>query len=153
MTDRERTVAETVWDWRGAAAPVKDDHRRKILIAASIQVAIMLGVAGFFLYKKHSIPAYIVAGIAAYVLITALFIEFAYVALDNFMRKKFAFWVGTGLTWLLLTPFFYICFTAGRIAQFFSGKDPMHRKWEKDLKTYWTDRKPVTDKDYFERQY
>jgi hypothetical protein len=153
MTETRKTVDETVWNWRNKSGENKTDHRKRILIAACVQVAIMLVICALFLKNKHPVPGYVLAGIAAYVLLTAFFIESAYEALDNFMRKKFAFWIGTCLTWMLLTPFFYICFTAGRIVQLMRGRDPMHRKWEKDMKTYWMDRKPVTDKQYFERQY
>lgn len=47
--------------------------------------------------------------------------------------------VGSGLTWLLLTPFFYIVFGLGRLSLVLARKDPLNRKLDPQAISYWTD--------------
>jgi hypothetical protein len=60
--------------------------------------------------------------------------------------------VGIGLTWLLLVPFFYLCFVPGRILLLILGRDPLHRQFEKEKPTYWMVH-PEPHPDHFRKQY
>ena len=61
--------------------------------------------------------------------------------------------VGTGITWLMLVPFFYLCFAPARLVLALMGKDPMHRRFERTRSSYWVDHKPPTTPQPYTRQY
>ena len=88
--------------------------------------------------------AAIVTGISTVVLICGLFIPPAFLAIEKF-GLKLGEWVATSLTWILLVPFFYICFVPGRIIISLAGKDPLNLKFSSTAKTYWVPRIPVND--------
>ncbi len=53
--------------------------------------------------------------------------------------RVLARWVGDGLTWLLLSPCFYIVFGIGRLCLILAREDPLNRKWNPQASTYWSD--------------
>ncbi len=61
--------------------------------------------------------------------------------------------VGIGITWLMLMPFFYLCFAPVRLVLRFIGKDPMHRRFEGNHSSYWVDHKPSATPQHYTRQY
>ncbi|MCX6993356.1 MAG: hypothetical protein NT011_09480 [Kiritimatiellaeota bacterium] len=60
---------------------------------------------------------------------------------------------GIGLTWLMLIPFFYLCFAPARMILALMGKDPMHRHFEPKRNSYWVDHKPPAAPQPYTRQY
>ena len=117
----------------------------QFLVAGSI--ALLL----FFLCKKP-VMACIVSGIAIVILVCGLFIPPAFKAIEHF-GKKLGEWVATGLTWLLLVPFFYLCFVPARIIMALRGKDPLNLKLSSKAQTYWVPHKPMTDIERYQKQH
>ena len=104
-----------------------------------------------FVFHKTVLGA-VVFCLAATVLIGGLFVPVLYYGfktLGTWLAKA----VGIGLTWGLLVPFFYLCFTIGRLFFLAAGKDPMRRKFDPKMTSYWTDRETVTDPESYRRQY
>jgi hypothetical protein len=60
---------------------------------------------------------------------------------------------GAALTWLLLAPFFYLCFGLGGWLLRLLGRDPLDRAFDREQATYWTPRKPIAGPEHFSRQY
>jgi hypothetical protein len=111
-------------------------------------------VVALLLYHKFHKPiiATVVITISSLVVIGGLAIPPLYAAIKRFgvFLGKF---LGGLVTWVLLLPFFYTCFTIGRLVVVLSKKDPMERTFDASLSTYWTPRKPVPDLDQYRKQY
>ena len=121
--------------------------RAVIQFAVALSIALVL----FFLLKKP-VMAGIVTGISTVVLICGLFIPTAFLAIEKF-GLKLGEWVAAGMTWLLLVPFFYICFVPGRLIMILRGKDPLNLRLSAKVSTYWVPRSPVNDIKQYEKQH
>lgn len=119
---------------------------------ALLQALIPFAVAGLFVWKGRQVAAGVIAGIGAVVLLSGLLTPFLFLKIEQGGR-----WLGKaagiGLTWLLLTPMFYLVFFPGRLILMMTGKDPMARKFPTKAPTYWIARKPVGSPDEYKRQY
>jgi hypothetical protein len=58
------------------------------------------------------------------------------------------------LTWILLTLVFYLVFTPFGMIMRATGRDPLHRRWERQAPTYWIQRRDGPfDPERTRRQY
>ena len=113
----------------------------------------MLVVAAVLRYALHKpVAAAVVLALAGVVLGCGLFAPPAFRAIEAF-GVRLGSWVGTGMTWLLLVPFFYLCFAVGHGFLALAGKDPLHRAFLPQATTYWTPRPKITDPDYYRKQF
>ena len=152
MTDTPRkTAAAVAWNWADretAPAP-----RAPSRVAAVAQAAVALAVATWLMFfKKHVILGAVLYGVGTLVLVGGLFIP----ALHRAIQRG-GVWlgriVGQALTWLLLMPFFYLCFPPARLILWLRGKDPLRRRWDPSAASYWTDRPPVEQAAHYARPY
>ena len=150
--DRLRRVAAATWAWRAAGQVTEAPREAGTVRPALIQVAVMLVIVAILYHFEHMLIVKIVLVFATVSLVCGLFIPPAYRRIEQF-GQFLGVMVGSGLTWILLLPFFYICFTIGRLSQLIRGKDPLHRACPTDDATYWIDRQPITRDDYYKRQY
>jgi len=154
MADKERqsAVAAAVWPWRDRKQEAVDEapaRRRHSLIEAAVGATV--GLILLFVFH-HKIVAIVVFSIAGIVLVSGQFVPPVYKAFKK-GGMLLAKGVGIALSWLLLAPFFYICFTIGRIALTLSGKDPLARRCPSDEKTYWAEHAPISGPEHYTRQY
>lgn len=148
----QNEVSAVVWPWC-RARPGQDPAaaaralRHKALIQAIVTAVV--GAVIYFLFR-HALAAYVVWGIAAFVLVTGWLVQPVFRAVDRFMQG-FGRAVGTGLTYLLLVPFFYLVFMPGRMLMRVLGKDPLQlaRATEPSC---WSVRKPLKP-DHFKKQF
>ena len=131
---KQNVVSSTVWPWQSVVEPNNGSNKERITMAA-VQVACMVAIGLLLYYFGKSIMSGIVFCIAGVVLFCGLFIPSAFHAIEK-MGKKIGLWVATGLTWILLVPFFYICFVPARLILAVRGKDPLTRKFEKEAASY-----------------
>jgi len=145
----QNKVSATVWPWlKPDTATVHEEHSLKSTI---IGLVIGSAMGTLFFFKHHEKMAYAVWGITALIFISAICIK----PLHRILMKFFGwlgFIIGKTLTWILLVPFFYICFPIGHLFNALFGKDPMTRKCPTDLPSYWIDHPGVTDKESYRRQ-
>lgn len=145
-----KEASRVVWDWQ------KDkgggQHSKPSRMAAGIGLAVGGGVAAFLYAHNHPVMMVLVLAISLGIFSCALFFPRAYQVIQIGLQR-FSFAVGQALTWLLLTPFFYLGFSLGRLMQKISKKDPMTRGWQPDCTSYWVDRPPVADKEQYKRQF
>ena len=150
MESNSSGVAAAVWNWR--QPPVKaggESHRGR----AVIEAAVMAAVGALFFWKFHKVwLAAVIWSLAGIVLIGGLFIPPLYRGFKK-AGAMLAKGVGLGLSYVLLVPFFYICFPFGRLMFSLSGKDPMNRRFIADMKSYWTPHVQVADAARYTRQY
>lgn len=149
--ETEKAVAAVVWNWRGTGAAPRGAASG---VAAALKQAAVMGVvgAGLYFWLERRALGVAVWGLAGVVLATGLFLPPAFAAIERFGR-----WLGKGvgvfLTWLLLVPFYYLCFGALRLAHALGGRDPLGRKFPSDEPTYWTPRKPIRDVAQYRKQF
>lgn len=104
-----------------------------------------------FHWLEYYIMACVVSCLAVLVLFSARFVPVFFIGVERVIAVT-ARLVGSGVTWLLLVPFFYLCFVPGRLILLMSGKDPLNRKIEKDRQTYWTEH-PAPNPHHLSKQY
>ena len=138
-----------LWSQQQTSEPDQHHNLRK---RAVIQFIVMACIASFLLFIHHTVLAVIVYSLSALNLIGGLFIPPLFLLFDRF-GKFLAVVFGKVLTWVLLVPFFYLCFVPGRLIMLILGKDPMKRKLDPDAETYWMDKKDMHNTDHFKVQY
>lgn len=101
--------------------------------------AILCGLIALFVWRKlgHTYAAIVISLVGATVLILGLTIPRVLAPIDRF-AFKLATWVGVGLTWLTLVPFYGLCMVPGRLVLLALGRDPMRRGLDKTATSYWT---------------
>ncbi len=144
-------VYEIVWPWRVAKESEVSEKPPKKAVFIEVAIGFSVSMLLFHVFH-HPIIATVVICIVSLVAIGGLAIPPLYAGI-----KRGGMWLGKVLgglvTWVLLLPFFYICFTVGRIGLLFSRKDPMARRYNADLSTYWTARKEIPDLEQYRKQY
>ena len=116
--------------------PVVHSRKRAVLEAT---VAILVGVIVALTFSRHL--GVVICCVGTFVLVSGLFFPAAYRGFKK-LGLLLGKVVGVGMAWLLLLPFFYICFTTGRLLLLVTRKDPMNRGFPTDLPTYWVPRGP-----------
>ena len=150
---QQGAVSAVVWHWcRSPSSPAAGDAARALRRRAVIQalVTAVIGAAVYFLFKRR-LAGEIIGGVAALVLLLGLLAPAAFQAVDGFM-KKFGQAVGTGLTYLLLVPFFYLVFMPGHFLMKILQKDPLKLKFPAGGTSFWSTRLPLRP-DHFKRQF
>lgn len=148
--DHQRQVLDAVWSWLDSGVDAK---RREVAqrVRRSQMQALVMAVVALVLVKwlDHRLAGYIVLGLAIVVMISgrqlpAVFrqIERAQHALTHVVTHAF--------TWILLTPFFYLCFGGGHLILWLRRRDPLARAWERDQPSYWRSPPPRAD---YHRQF
>lgn len=152
MEANRNAVADAVWNWRSAAVKKNQSSGRHAGKAVA-EAAIMASVGAFFFWKFHKLwLAGVIWALAGIVLVGGLFIPPLYAGFKK-AGSMLATGVGIAVSWILLVPFFYICFTVGRLALLATGKDPMQRRFSPEMKSYWTPHARTIDPASYTRQY
>ncbi|MFN2350952.1 MAG: hypothetical protein ABR497_03300, partial [Kiritimatiellia bacterium] len=140
-----------VWEWRKPAATAGNHglSRRRALI----QACVMAAVAGLlYAWLQHRIAAGIVGLLALLMLAGSLGVPGLLRGFEK-LGAGLGRTVGLGMTYLLLTPMYYLIFTPGRFLMALSKRDPMQRRFLPEAATYWQERAPIETLDYYNRQY
>jgi hypothetical protein len=148
----QNRVSAVAWPWMSEKISRADDpHARRR--RAVVQAAVAGGIGLLLVLVWHRrILGWVVLALSAGVLFSGLFLPRAFRALEGF-GQRLAKFVGAALTWLLLVPFFYLCFLPGSLLLGLLKKDPLKLKFPSDEPTYWDTRPHRMDADYFKKQY
>jgi hypothetical protein len=147
MADIGGQASSPVWNWRAAAAdaaaPGERRRRAREAAAARRQGAIGggvgLAVAAAIAWPLHR-PG-LATAVAAVALLVALLAVATPLTLYRWLRSaldRLGHWVGTAVTWLLMTLLFYLLFLPVGLAMRAMGKLALTRFAEPNLITYWT---------------
>jgi len=151
--NKSKIISAAAWKWRyqhSQPAVSKHSSRQGKLI---FQSTIAFAVAALFAFVFHRVLfAGIVAGIGLLILSCGLFIPKLYAALERIIGI-FALGVGQALTWLLLVPFYYLCFLPARVMLSLAKRDPMKRAWDSAAPTYWSEKRDIQDNNRMTKQY
>ena len=146
----QNKVSETIWPWQQAA---KAPESTRPTLAFSVMTLLIAWVIGFTLYYfNHVTIAMVAFSISTFVFIASRFFPKVYAAIE-LIFQKFSVLVGKSITWILLVPFFYVCFSIGRIAQILKKKDPMHRTLDPDATSYWQTCEERSSVEEYKRQF
>jgi hypothetical protein len=123
-------------------------NRRTIIQSAIVDIAALLFI---FIFRN------IIAGIILFA-ISTIFLTFSLInrQFAGFMEKAqdvVIKAVSTLVTFLLLVPFYYLCFVPGRIVGLLLGKDPLERKFPTNETTYWHPYSGSIDPEHWKRQF
>lgn len=107
-------VSSVVWPWRTAAAASggKQMSSRWRAVMQSVVIAVVATL--MVLVFKHVWLGLFLYILSVVVLISGLFIPPVFKIFERF-GQALGHWVGTGLTWFLLTIFFGLCVVPGRL--------------------------------------
>ena len=148
----QNQIARTVWPWRDAGK-AKEKQSAGNLRRVLTQFAVMAGIGWILFFPADRVIMGCVAwGLALIVLISGLFIPPVFRAIERF-GKRLGQGAATGITWLLLVPFFYIVFAPIHLLSRLKGKDPLCRKFPTDAPTYWIPRPPVKNAEHYRKQH
>lgn len=149
-----RKIEAVVWPWREVSADNRRsrstaDRKRRSLIESA--VALVAGLVLLFLLRRP-VMASIALTVAFVTFVGGQFIPRLYDAfrLSGVFLGRIA---GTALSWALLAPFFYICFTFGRLVLLLTGRDPMKRQFPAVEETCWTPHAGPRGKDQYRKQH
>jgi len=147
-------VAQATWPWRDpVAASLTKGHSGGHKRRAIIQAIIMVVVATLVTMVWHKIwLGLAIYSLSAVVIISGFLIPPLFLGLER-AGQWLGRMVGIGITWLMLMPFFYLCFAPARLVLKLMGKDPMHRHCEPNRSSYWVDHKPPLTTQPYTRQY
>jgi predicted membrane channel-forming protein YqfA (hemolysin III family) len=140
MAEMERQPSALVWNWRAAGA---GDNRSAAAAAArrqgAIGAAVGLTVAAAFAWLLHRpVPALAVAVLSLMVALLALAAPLTLYRRLRGALDRLGHWVGTGVTWLLMTVLFYLLFLPAGLIMRAMGKLAFTRFADPALDTYWT---------------
>lgn len=153
ITNKQFRGVRTIWAWRVAASKENVDktaNRQKQSLREAAYL-LSIGLAIILLFGATWLGATVIC-ISVIVLVTGCFFPSFY----DWSKKLVGLVarVGSlGLTWLLLAPFFYICFTGGRCLLLIIQKDPLHQNFSEDEQSYWTVRQNVSEPEHYRKQY
>lgn len=152
--DATKSGAQAIWPWRDpvAAAPRANPlqgHKRRALI----QAAIMAVVATLLTLIWHKVwLGLVIYSLGALVVISGFLAPRLFRALER-AGQWLGRMVALAITWLLLAPFFYLCFAPAGLILRLVGKDPMARRYDPDRPSYWIDHKRPSCSQPYSRQY
>lgn len=124
-------------------------RRRRVLIQCAVTTAIATFLTWWLGRYRLGLFLYC---LSAVILICGFLAPKAFDALER-LGQKLAHAVALALTWILLMPFFYLCFTPARLILKLMGKDPMQRRFDRNCASYWTNHKPPITPQPYSRQY
>jgi len=142
MAELERQPPSAlVWNWRAAAGA--DDNRAAMAAAArwqgAIGGAVGLAVAAALAWLLHRpVTARVVAVLSLTVALLAIAAPLTLYGRLRGALDRFGHWVGTGVTWLLMTVLFYLLFVPVGLIMRGMGKLAFKRFADPALDTYWT---------------
>lgn len=137
-------AAAAIWDWR---RPLDDPRaasrlaRRRGFVRASVALAL----AGIGLTFGHSTVFRLACGAGAVGLATLVAAVVSPLGALRRLESALALagsWVGRAVTWLVMTPIFYLVFTPFGLLTRRGARDPLHRALDRTAATYWTRRDP-----------
>lgn len=149
VSNSQRRVRELVWPWD---QPPQPGTARPLWQRVLIQMCVMGVIAGlFFVFGKRGMT-YFIVGLAFLFLLLAVISPLTYGRKEDALRR-FAIWVGSALTHLLLLPFYWICFVPARLLLRIRKIDPMARHFPASTDSCWQPHPPMPKAEAYKRQY
>jgi len=147
-------VLKVAWDWRNkvdnAGAAKTHTPSARTVVTQSLVVAAIGAL--FWFWLKHQTVACVLWGLAGLLLVLGFAVPKAFAAVEK-AGKWVGNWLGFGATWFLLTIFFVVFLCPMRAFMKLRGKDPLTRKYDATMTSYWSKRKQPKDAEQYKRQF
>jgi hypothetical protein len=140
-------IISAIWPWREEGDRHSEKERARMKRRALIQSAVTMLIGIMMLLLRRVWMGRIVVTLSIIVCLSGLFFPRLFKRIEQ-GGKGLARVVGTGLTWILLVPFFYIVFFSGRLCVKLAKKDPLCRTFPSGAQSYWISRSPTRDSEY-----
>ncbi|MBN2449122.1 MAG: hypothetical protein JXR77_01965 [Lentisphaeria bacterium] len=151
----QNAVSRAAWPWTKQGAGERE-HARTRLRRRGMGQAASAGMAAVCLAvvcRETGRPAAAIALCTGMALaVTAFAAPSVYVRVDRGFAR-FGRGLATGITWLLLAPFFFVCFLGGRLLLRARRLDPLQRSFPAPESSCWGPRPPLLDRERYTRQY
>ncbi len=147
---KQNRVSQTVWPWQ--KKETIHTTSRPPLVYSLLSLIIAFVIAGLFYYFKHLYMAVFIVCTAAFIFCSAQFFPKIYKVIEN-LFQKLSKGAKIFITYLLLVPFYYVCFGIGSGLQKILGKDPMQRGFLKQETSYWKIRDEQNEIKQYKRQF
>lgn len=148
----QNPVSAAIWPWASSVEGAEALPGRpwaKLLISTVVGS----GMATFALVRGHGTAASVIYCIVGVVVGSGLVYPPLYRRIER-VFSRFALWVGTALTWILLVPFFFLVFPVGRVCLALKRRDPLNRACPTDEDSYWVAHRRADDPETrFRRQF
>ena len=135
-------AARLVWDPLRDPAVERARRARSARRRGLVQSAVGFAAAALLAWRFGRTPAYIAASVASLVGILALVSPLRALAAVERGVGRFAGWVGTLVTWLLMTPLYYLVLTPLGWLLRARGRLRVRRGPDRRVATYWTELPP-----------
>ncbi|RPH54117.1 hypothetical protein EHM82_07335 [bacterium] len=137
------TPSAVVWDWRRSAARPEADRAREAAAARRRGaigglVGLSIAAAVWFLFDRP-VAAAVIAGIAVALTLIAFLAPLTLYRKISRGLEVFAHWVGSGVTWVLMTLLYYLLFLPVGLVLRARHKLGITRSADRNAPTYWTD--------------
>jgi hypothetical protein len=137
------TPSAVVWDWRRSAAQPEADRAREAAAARRRGaigglVGLSIAAAVWFLFDRP-VAAAVIAGITLLLTLIAFLAPLTLYRRISRGLEVFAYWVGSGLTWVLMTLLYYLLFLPVGLVLRARHKLGITRTADPKAPTYWTD--------------
>lgn len=151
-------AAAAVWRWRPADDPSQATERqaqaRKIRIRGAIQAAVGAGVGSLAYVYGATGLAWFIFSVAGLILLASQLSPAGLFGAIEQLFRTLGRWLGRGLTWLLLTPLFYLFFLPFGLLLRRGRRDRLQRYFDEQVSSYWQDLSgPTAPSASLERQY
>lgn len=151
IQDTQRTIAAAIWPWRDREKNKADATALGRRHRVCVQAVVGLTAGAVMLLLHWHRMGTVAVCVASTLFVVGRLVPGLYDAFDGTILRVARIF-GQGLTWVLLVPFFYLCFLPGRLVLMAKRKDPMCRKCPSNEATFWVKR-PARRPDHFTRQY
>lgn len=139
MAEMERQPSALVWNWRAVEGAGDARAAAAARRQGATGAAVGLGVAAALAWLLHRpVPALVVAVLSLTVALLALAAPLTLYRRLRGALDRFGHWVGTGVTWLLMTVLFYLLFVPVGLIMRAMGKLAFARFADPAVDTYWT---------------
>lgn len=148
--------SDGVWDWRATEAARADElirrparrRKRSLIQAAMMTAAALLFSLGW--NKSH--PAMVLFTLAGLTVFGGWLAPPLYRAIEKILAGL-VHALGLLLAWFLLAPFFYLCFTLGRLVWRIQGADRLQLRFPGKTPSEWHAWKGRDDPEQYRKQY
>lgn len=143
MSLTKRSPSAVVWNWRDGDRGNREETRR-VREAAEIRkrgliggaVGLTVAALVFFLWKKPELAA-VIAGIALLLSLPSLLAPLTAGKSVTRALDRFAYWVGMGVTWVLMTLLYYLLFLPVGLVLRARGRLGITRGYDPHRPSYW----------------
>ncbi len=138
-------AAAVIWDWKREGSTDTAVHTSRLRTRGCLQGAVGLAIAGGIHALGHPTLALIVAAIGSFTLLSALVSPGGIYASIERGLQVFARRVGQVVGWIVLLPIYFGFFLPFGLLFRRGARDPMRRRFEADVGSYWNVRQPDED--------